>query len=50
MADAARAERAQRAAALAETLLREALAGQTPEEVAQARRLARMMGIRTARR
>ena len=41
-ADRSRAARAQRAAALAETLLREALAGQTSDEVAQARRLARM--------
>ena len=41
--DRSRAARAQRAAALAETLLREALAGHTSDEGAQARRLARMM-------
>ena len=38
-----RADRARRAVALAEALLREALAGQTSDERAQARRLARMM-------
>jgi RHH-type proline utilization regulon transcriptional repressor/proline dehydrogenase/delta 1-pyrroline-5-carboxylate dehydrogenase len=38
-----RADRARRAVDLAETLLREALAGQTSDERAQARRLARMM-------
>src|SRR5512144_2804397 len=38
-----RRERARRAVELAETLLREARAGQTPDERAQARKLARMM-------
>ena len=38
-----RVDRARRAVALAETLLRDALAGQTSDERAQARRLARMM-------
>jgi RHH-type proline utilization regulon transcriptional repressor/proline dehydrogenase/delta 1-pyrroline-5-carboxylate dehydrogenase len=38
-----REERARRAVRLAEALLRDARARQTPEEVAQARRLARMM-------
>src|SRR6266404_4783371 len=38
-----REERARRAVELAEALLREARAGQTAEEVAQARKLARMM-------
>ena len=38
-----RADRARRAVALAEALLRDALAGQTSDELAQARRLARMM-------
>ncbi len=38
-----RAERARRAVDLAEALLRDARARETPEEIAQARRLARMM-------
>ncbi|HWM78681.1 MAG TPA: proline dehydrogenase family protein, partial [Methylomirabilota bacterium] len=38
-----RTERARRAVDLAETLLREARAQETPDEIAQARRLARMM-------
>jgi RHH-type proline utilization regulon transcriptional repressor/proline dehydrogenase/delta 1-pyrroline-5-carboxylate dehydrogenase len=38
-----RSDRARRAVRLAEELLRDARAGQTPEEIAQARRLARMM-------
>ena len=43
MTSVTRAERARRAVDLAESLLRDARARQTPEEVAQARRLARMM-------
>lgn len=40
---AARRERARRAVGLAESLLRDARAGQTPEELAHAQRLARLM-------